>query len=102
MSTKTQYRVMNVGSREPLTDWLDSETEAHAAAAEAEEHETQPDCSVESREVEAVEYTTRNIEYLVCVRTMSGVVQVFGRYTTREEAVTIAELVDGWVEANLI
>lgn len=44
----------------------------------------------------------RNIEYLVCVRTMSGVVQVFGRYTTREEAVTIAELVDGWVEANFI
>ena len=44
----------------------------------------------------------RNIEYLVCVRTMSGVVQVFGRYTTRGEAATIAELVDGWVEANLI
>lgn len=59
MSTKTQYRVINVGSREWLTDWLDSETEAHAAAAEAEEHETQPDCSVESREVEAVEYTSR-------------------------------------------
>jgi hypothetical protein len=44
----------------------------------------------------------RNIEYLVCVRTMSGVVQVFGRYTTREQAATIAELVDGWVEANFI
>ena len=44
----------------------------------------------------------RNIEYIVCVRTMSGVVQVFGRYRTREQAATIAELVDGWVEANLI
>lgn len=44
----------------------------------------------------------RNIEYLVCVRTMSGVVQVFGRYTTREEAATIAELVGGYVESNFI
>ena len=46
--------------------------------------------------------SVRNIEYLVCVRTMSGAVQVFGRYPSREQAATIAELVDGWVEANLI
>lgn len=44
----------------------------------------------------------RRIEFLVCVRTMSGAVQVFGRYLTREEASTIAELVGGWVESNFL
>ena len=41
-----RYAVLNVGSRETLTPWYATEEAAHAAAAECESHETQPDCNV--------------------------------------------------------
>ena len=46
---------MNIGSYEPLTDWTDSKTEADIWCQECEEHETQPECRVVSREID--EYT---------------------------------------------
>ena len=41
-----RYAVQNVGSCEIISQWYVTEAEAHAAAAESESHETQPDCSV--------------------------------------------------------
>ncbi len=41
-----RYAVLNVGSGEILSLWHTTEEAAHADAAEAESHETQPDCNV--------------------------------------------------------
>jgi hypothetical protein len=41
-----RYAVLNVGSCEIISQWYVTEAEAHAAAAESESHETQPECSV--------------------------------------------------------
>lgn len=41
-----RFAVQNVGSLEFLTDWLETEQQAQAAAAECEQHETQPDCRI--------------------------------------------------------
>ena len=41
-----RYAVLNVGSGEILSQWHTTEEAAHADAAEAESHETQPDCNV--------------------------------------------------------
>ena len=41
-----RFAVQNVGSMELLTDWLETEAQAQAAAAECEAHETQPECRI--------------------------------------------------------
>ena len=41
-----RFAVQNVGSLEFLTDWLETEQQAQAAAAECEQHETQPECRI--------------------------------------------------------
>jgi hypothetical protein len=41
-----RYAVQNVGSMEFLSDWLGTEEQAQAVAAECEQHETQPDCRI--------------------------------------------------------
>ena len=41
-----RYAVLNVGSGKILSPWHTTEESAHADAAEAESHETQPDCNV--------------------------------------------------------
>ena len=41
-----RFAVQNVGSLEFLTDWLETEQQAQAAAAEAEEHDTQLECRI--------------------------------------------------------
>jgi len=59
MATKTQYRVRNVGACEALTEWTDSKTEADSWRQECEEHETQPECKVVSREIDMHEEAQR-------------------------------------------
>ena len=57
-----QYRVVNAGSGEPLTGWLDSLGHANSEADECEKHESQPECRVESREISETQYETERIE----------------------------------------
>ena len=59
MATKTQYRVINVGSREPLTEWSDSLSAAHREAEDCEQHESEPECTVMSREIDMHEEAER-------------------------------------------
>lgn len=59
---RTQYRVINVGSGEALTDWVNSLGHANRDADECEQHETQPECRVESREISETQYQTERIE----------------------------------------
>lgn len=46
-----QYAVMDMGSCEILAGWVDTEAEAHALAEEIEQHESEPECRVITREV---------------------------------------------------
>ncbi len=57
-----QYRVVNAGSGEPLTDWVDTLALANHEADECEKHESQPECRVESREISETQYETERIE----------------------------------------
>ena len=59
MATKTQYRVVNLNSGEVLTDWTDSLNAAHREAEECEQHETEPECKVVSREIDMHEEAER-------------------------------------------
>ena len=59
---RTQYRVINVGSGEALTDWVDTLGLANREADECEEHETQPEFRVVSREISETEYQIERIE----------------------------------------
>ena len=46
-----QYAVMDMGSCEILSGWVETEAEAHALAEEIEQHESEPECKVITREV---------------------------------------------------
>ena len=59
---RTQYRVINVGSGEALTDWVDTLGLANHEADECEKHESQPECRVESREIDETEYQIERIK----------------------------------------
>lgn len=59
MATKTQYRVVNLNSGEVLTDWTDSLNASHREAEECEQHETEPECRVVSREIDMHEEAQR-------------------------------------------
>lgn len=59
MATKTQYRIWNVGACEALTEWTDSLNAAHRDAEECEQHETEPECKVVSREIDMHEEAQR-------------------------------------------
>ena len=59
MATKTQYRVVNLNSGEVLTDWTDSLNAAHREAEECEQHETEPECKIVSREIDMHEESQR-------------------------------------------
>ena len=59
MATKTQYRVVNTNSGEALTDWTDSLAAAHRQAEDCEQHETEPECKVASREIDMHEEMER-------------------------------------------
>ena len=59
MATKTQYRVVNMNSGEVLTDWTDSLNAAHREAEDCEQHETEPECKVVSREIDMHEEAQR-------------------------------------------
>lgn len=62
MATKTQYRVVNLNSGEVLTEWTDSLNAAHREAEECEQHETEPECKVVSREISETECQAERIE----------------------------------------
>lgn len=59
MTTKTQYRVINLNSGEVLTEWTGSLSAAHREAEECEQHETEPECRVVSREIDMHEEAKR-------------------------------------------
>ena len=59
MATKTQYRVVNLNSGEVLTEWTDSLNAAHREAEDCEQHETEPECKVVSREIDMRAETER-------------------------------------------
>ena len=50
----TEYAVRNVNSRELLSDWVSSREEAEQIADECEQHETQPECEIISRDIVAI------------------------------------------------
>ena len=56
----TEYAVLNVNSRELLSDWVSTRDEAERIADECEQHETQP-------EVKVIE---RNTVVIVCGKTI--------------------------------
>ena len=59
MATKTQYRVVNLHSWEVLSEWTDSLNAAHREAEDCEQHETEPECKVVSREIDMYEEAQR-------------------------------------------
>ena len=73
MATKTQYRVWNVGAYEPLTEWTDSKAEVDNWRQECEEHETQPECRVVSREIGEREHTEYQAERIETAYRAAGV-----------------------------
>ena len=50
----TEYAVLNVNSRELLSDWVSSREEAEQIADECERHETQPEVKIVSRDTIAI------------------------------------------------
>ena len=50
----TEYAVLNVNSRELLSDWVSSREEAERIADECEQHETQPEVKVIERNTVAI------------------------------------------------
>ena len=50
----TEYAVLNIGSRELLSDWVSSREEAERLARECEQHKSQPDCKIVSRNTVAI------------------------------------------------
>ena len=53
-TAKTEYAVLNVNSRELLSDWVSSRAEAEQIADECEQHETQPEVKVIERNTVAI------------------------------------------------
>ena len=53
-TAKTEYAVLNVNSRELLSDWVSSREKAQQVADECERHETQPECKIVSRDTVAI------------------------------------------------
>ena len=45
-----QYAVVDMGSCEILSGWVDTEEEANTLAAECEQHESEPACKIITRE----------------------------------------------------
>jgi hypothetical protein len=51
MGTTTQYRVIDAGSCEPLTEWTDSLSQVHVWLDECSMDDSEPECRVVEREV---------------------------------------------------
>ena len=54
MSNTTEYAVLNINSRELLSDWVTTREEAEQLARECELHETQPEVKIVSRNAVAI------------------------------------------------
>ena len=84
MATKTQYRVANLNSGEVLTEWTDSLNAAHREAEDCEQHETEPECKVVSREIcmqEEVERTEAAYRAAGLMRGPCGIVVRCDRFS---------------------
>jgi hypothetical protein len=83
----TQYRVINAGSCEPLTDWVDTEAEAHTLAEEIEQHESEPECKIVTREVQILKLPDTRYENA----------EIVAAYDTTTQEIVDIVTVDGQV-----
>ena len=83
----TQYRVINAGSCEPLTDWVDTEAEAHTLADEIEQHESEPECKIITREARIIKLPDTRYE----------IAEIVVAYDTTTQEIVDIVTVDGQV-----